>query len=222
MEFNTRIVFCAGYNMPGYVPESEPAQFDSFEEARDYILDELAFELAGEEDRLACDVPADERRDCIAYMQQLEETIESTRSLRTPFTLNVGKWAYWVEQATVERDLRRYQGPSRKLAKKCARILRDHNDKLNVGLEDPMTQAMHASEFVWQSFRDSLNKKLREIGMGQEQAREAVWEYSSALRRNLRNKKPHLFEPMRLAWYAQHSANRERAAQIAAMGDMAF
>lgn len=33
--------YVAGWNMPGCLPEMEPARFETFEEARDYILDEL-------------------------------------------------------------------------------------------------------------------------------------------------------------------------------------
>jgi hypothetical protein len=33
--------FSAGWNMPGYMPETDPQQFDSFEDAREYIADEL-------------------------------------------------------------------------------------------------------------------------------------------------------------------------------------
>lgn len=32
----------AGWNMPGYMPDSEPARFETFEDARDYIADEMA------------------------------------------------------------------------------------------------------------------------------------------------------------------------------------
>lgn len=31
----------AGWNMPGYMPDSEPAEFDDFDDAKDYIADEM-------------------------------------------------------------------------------------------------------------------------------------------------------------------------------------
>ena len=34
--------FVAGWNMPGYMPDSEPAEFDNAEDAKRYILDEIA------------------------------------------------------------------------------------------------------------------------------------------------------------------------------------
>lgn len=37
----------AGFNVPGYMPESEPALFETFDEARDYVVDEI--ERAAEE-----------------------------------------------------------------------------------------------------------------------------------------------------------------------------
>jgi hypothetical protein len=33
--------YVAGWNMPGYMPDSEPAAFDTCDEARDYIADEM-------------------------------------------------------------------------------------------------------------------------------------------------------------------------------------
>lgn len=33
--------FTAGWNMPGYSPESEPSEFDTFAEARTYLVDEV-------------------------------------------------------------------------------------------------------------------------------------------------------------------------------------
>jgi len=34
--------FVAGWNMPGYMPDSEPEEFDNAEDAKRYILDEIA------------------------------------------------------------------------------------------------------------------------------------------------------------------------------------
>jgi len=49
-------VYIAGWNMPGYMPDSEPAQFDDADDAREYILDELQNVIDGIEDS----EPADE------------------------------------------------------------------------------------------------------------------------------------------------------------------
>jgi len=37
------ITYIAGWNMPGYLTESEPAEFDSLEDARAYLINELQF-----------------------------------------------------------------------------------------------------------------------------------------------------------------------------------
>ena len=33
--------YTAGFNQPGYLPDSDPYEFDDFGEAQDYIIDEL-------------------------------------------------------------------------------------------------------------------------------------------------------------------------------------
>lgn len=46
-------MFIAGWNQPGYLPESDPAEFDTFDEAKRYIIDEmlqLADEVESEDD----------------------------------------------------------------------------------------------------------------------------------------------------------------------------
>lgn len=37
----SRKPWAAGWNMPGYMPDSEPAQFETFDDARDYISEEM-------------------------------------------------------------------------------------------------------------------------------------------------------------------------------------
>jgi hypothetical protein len=38
--------YVAGWNQPGYLPESEPKEFDTFEDAREFIADELDYRLS--------------------------------------------------------------------------------------------------------------------------------------------------------------------------------
>lgn len=38
------MTYTAGWNMPGYLPDGDPQQFDSFDEAKCYIIDELKFQ----------------------------------------------------------------------------------------------------------------------------------------------------------------------------------
>lgn len=45
-------MFIAGWNQPGYLPESDPEEFDTFDEAKRYIIDEIkrAEDDAGDSD----------------------------------------------------------------------------------------------------------------------------------------------------------------------------
>jgi hypothetical protein len=43
-------VYSAGFNMPGYMPDSEPAMFLDADEAREYIADEIERSIENEED----------------------------------------------------------------------------------------------------------------------------------------------------------------------------
>lgn len=36
-------MYSAGWNMPGYLPEMDPMEFGTFEEAKQFILNELTF-----------------------------------------------------------------------------------------------------------------------------------------------------------------------------------
>jgi len=38
---NEAIQFCAGWNMPGYMPDCEPCEFSTFDDAKRYIISEL-------------------------------------------------------------------------------------------------------------------------------------------------------------------------------------
>jgi len=81
--------FVAGYNMPGYLPDSEPAEFDDADVARSYIADELR--------RYA------EYADTDEYAQQVQELAESLENLNTTgagaeFGRTVGEYYYWITQ----------------------------------------------------------------------------------------------------------------------------
>lgn len=34
-------MFTAGWNQPGYLPETDPVDFDDFDEAKDYVISEI-------------------------------------------------------------------------------------------------------------------------------------------------------------------------------------
>lgn len=100
-------VWIAGFNMPGYLPESEPAGFATFEEAKAYIIGELdrhgdnAFDVG---DSLR-DTDPDAARDLFdqadalsAAMEDLNlETRDHGRMGETsPWDTVVGNAAYWI------------------------------------------------------------------------------------------------------------------------------
>lgn len=68
--------YVAGWNIPGYMPESEPVEFDTFEEARDYIVSEI------ENDEECADV----------HVTEAQEQTE-------PFEVYTREYVYWVTPA---------------------------------------------------------------------------------------------------------------------------
>jgi hypothetical protein len=86
--------FTAGWNTPGYLPETDPAEFDNFYEARDYLTDELNHRLY-----LAGFADADDQAQTKLVMQadaaigELEALSPATRV----FQVVVGTVAYWFQ-----------------------------------------------------------------------------------------------------------------------------
>ncbi len=79
-------MYIAGWNMPGYLPDNEPAHFDTFEEAKQYIIDEL-MAYADEED-------ADEPT---TLGNEIDNVAQDVNLESRPFTVYAGKFAWWVE-----------------------------------------------------------------------------------------------------------------------------
>jgi hypothetical protein len=81
----------AGLNMPGYMPDSEPASFETWEEARDYIVEEI------ERD-------ADQRAECAEEGQEAEATKEHDEAIKRLNDANdeaeygetIGQYHYWI------------------------------------------------------------------------------------------------------------------------------
>lgn len=79
--------FIAGYNMPGYMPDSEPAVFGSISEARAYIADEMEthnYEVANF------------GNDEVVPVSQ--EAIDECRNGESLYGSTFGNWHYWVTQ----------------------------------------------------------------------------------------------------------------------------
>lgn len=80
----------AGFNMPGYMPDNEPASFETWEEARDYIVQEL--------DR-ACD-ETDSVSDGEDYAKAARHFEALTEETDQGWT--VGQYHWWITAADKE------------------------------------------------------------------------------------------------------------------------
>lgn len=81
--------YAAGWNMPGYMPDNEPARFETWEEARDYIADEL--------NRAADECSESDRE---TYASLYKSGAESLSAMDTPkdgFGRTLGQWHWWIE-----------------------------------------------------------------------------------------------------------------------------
>lgn len=85
-------IYSAGWNMPGYMPDSEPAVFTSFESAKASILESIenaADEMAQEIDETSAE-------------QQEEAEIDDGKAWvekqTSEFSVHVGKYVYWVQE----------------------------------------------------------------------------------------------------------------------------
>lgn len=86
--------YVAGWNMPGYMPDSEPCALDTCDEARDYIADEMeqdADEM--EQNRDDEGQNADQVRDLRELAQTLRDAIGNPDQ---EFGATVGTFHYWI------------------------------------------------------------------------------------------------------------------------------
>lgn len=80
--------FVAGWNMPGYMPDSEPAEFDNADDAKRYIIDQIK----EDEDAAATEEDEAEAEDLAALAEEVNlESDEFT-------TRTVGGYCYWVRE----------------------------------------------------------------------------------------------------------------------------
>lgn len=80
--------FVAGWNMPGYMPDSEPASFDDADDARGYIADEM-------------ETYADMIEDDAGYAHLCEPLRAAAAAIREgsgELGVTVGGYHYWVTQ----------------------------------------------------------------------------------------------------------------------------
>ena len=81
--------YIAGYNQPGYLPETDPVEFDDFDDAQSSIIDELdnAAEIAyNSDDDLA-------GQDCDESKEEAEQWNEGTE---TYWQAYCDGYVYWI------------------------------------------------------------------------------------------------------------------------------
>lgn len=78
-------VWVAGYNMPGYMPDSVPEAFDSFEDARDYV-----YNVASESVEFNSDMLESEPSE---YVKSLVSAIKDQSD---EFGVTIGNYHYFV------------------------------------------------------------------------------------------------------------------------------
>lgn len=76
--------FVAGLNMPGYMPDSDPAEFDNAEDAKRYIIEEIKRSEEGAETE-------DEAETLAAFAEDVN--LEGDE-----FSAQCGKYVYWVRE----------------------------------------------------------------------------------------------------------------------------
>lgn len=81
--------YSVGWNMPGYLPDSEPARFDDADSAREYLAEEIeqhADEIAETDESLANEMGEDAKRIL---------TMDGNKSA-ADFGATLGGWHYWI------------------------------------------------------------------------------------------------------------------------------
>jgi hypothetical protein len=91
----TRTVYTAGWNMPGYMPDSEPVQFDEADDAREYIADNMedyadSIEDAADDDSMSA--------------AELRTISEQVRDGSGELGVTVAGWHYWITTETVANE----------------------------------------------------------------------------------------------------------------------
>jgi hypothetical protein len=87
--------FIAGWNMPGYMPDNEPAEFDDPEDAREYIMDTLE-QFADEIEEDADEDAQKERDEYIKARGMMLLNDKPNSELETSF--NAGRYFFFITE----------------------------------------------------------------------------------------------------------------------------
>jgi hypothetical protein len=77
-------LYSAGTNTPGYMPDSDPAVFVDFDDAKQYIIDEIKRDEDDAEDE--------------SLAEELASAAEDVNLEKKDFSITVGNRAYWVSK----------------------------------------------------------------------------------------------------------------------------
>lgn len=88
------MTYIVGFNMPGFVPETDPVKADTFTEAKEVLLAEL--QAHKEIVTFLPDVMTEEDRSVFTDIGLAEETV---RAWDSPADVIVGDWVYWIQHA---------------------------------------------------------------------------------------------------------------------------
>lgn len=120
--------FCAGFNMPGYMPDSEPVNFETWAEAAEYIAEQMTeaadnldedAAMTGQEMNGICppSTPEEASRDIAARKEKADELRKAAEELRsmsgTEYGRTIGQYHYFITAAQYdglsEEDFEEYQ-----------------------------------------------------------------------------------------------------------------
>lgn len=94
--------YVAGWNMCGYMPDAEPADFETFDDAKQYIIDEL-LEREAAEDETKNNSETDADRDAAENRAtEYRHAAEFVNLESGAFSIQVNGFAFWVTDAERE------------------------------------------------------------------------------------------------------------------------
>lgn len=94
--------YAAGWNMPGYMPDSEPSEFDNFEEARDSLvgtLEQFADEVEETAEETANDDPivSKEAEKRAAEFRETITLLEAMPDSEDEVSMYSGPYCFWIK-----------------------------------------------------------------------------------------------------------------------------
>ena len=90
-------LYSAGWNMPGYMPDSDPALFSTAKKARGYLKETLV--RHADEDLEAMEEGSEQYQ---ALAGEYEQAILSLSEGEGEFSRQIGQYVYWVSEAEAE------------------------------------------------------------------------------------------------------------------------